>query len=64
MFTPLHSNTNQELLEKYICNQSSHYENYDGAVVKPLKNALDVAKLLYMKVRPTLYMLQLKNLNL
>jgi len=30
MFTPLHSSTNQELFEKYICNQSSHYEKYDG----------------------------------
>ena len=32
MFTLLHSNTNQELFEKYVCNQSSHYEDYDGAV--------------------------------
>jgi len=23
----LHSSTNQELFEKYVCNQSSHYEN-------------------------------------
>jgi len=23
MFTPLHSSTNQELFEKYVCNQSS-----------------------------------------
>jgi len=30
MFTPLHSSMNQELLEKYVCNQSSHYEKYDG----------------------------------
>ena len=28
MFTQLHSSTNQELFEKYICN---HYEKYDGA---------------------------------
>jgi len=27
MFTPLHSSMNQELFEKYVCNQSSHYEN-------------------------------------
>ena len=27
MFTPLHSSTNQELFEKYVCNQSSYYEN-------------------------------------
>jgi len=27
MFTPLHSSMNQELFEKYACNQSSHYEN-------------------------------------
>jgi len=27
MFTPLHSSTNQELFKKYVCNQSSHYEN-------------------------------------
>jgi len=32
MFTPLHSSTNQELLEKYTCNQGNHYEKYDGAV--------------------------------
>jgi len=32
MFTMLHSSTNQELFEKYVCNQSSHYEKYDGAV--------------------------------
>jgi len=31
MFTPLHSSMNQELFEKYVCNQSSHYEKYDGA---------------------------------
>ena len=31
MFTPLHSSTNQKLFEKYACNQSSHYEKYDGA---------------------------------
>ena len=31
MFTPLHSSMNQELFEKHICNQSSHYENYDDA---------------------------------
>ena len=28
MFNPLHSNTNQELLEKRLCNQNSHYEKY------------------------------------
>ena len=27
MFTPLHSSMNQELFEKYVSNQSSHYEN-------------------------------------
>jgi len=32
MFTLLHSSTNQELLEKYICNLSRNYENMDGAV--------------------------------
>jgi len=31
MFTLLHNGTNQELFEKYVCNQSSHYEKYDGA---------------------------------
>jgi len=30
MFTPLHSSTNQELFEKYVCNQSNHYENTMG----------------------------------
>jgi len=24
----LHSSTNQELFEKYLCNQGSHYEKY------------------------------------
>ena len=28
MFNPLHSITNQELFEKHLCNQSSHYEKY------------------------------------
>jgi len=32
MFTLLHSSTNQELFEKYVYNQSRHYEKYDGAV--------------------------------
>jgi len=32
MFYPLHSSTNQELFEKHICNHSSHYEKFDGAV--------------------------------
>ena len=31
MFTLLHSSTNQELFEKYICNQSSYYKKYNGA---------------------------------
>ena len=28
MFNPLHSITNQELFEKRLCNQCSHYEKY------------------------------------
>ena len=32
MFTLLHSSMNQELFKKYIWNQSSHYEKYDGAL--------------------------------
>ena len=28
MFNPLHSSTNQELIEKHLCNQNSHYEKY------------------------------------
>jgi len=28
MFNPLYSTTNQQLFEKILCNQSSHYENY------------------------------------
>jgi len=27
----IHSSTNQELFEKYSCNQSSHHKKYDGA---------------------------------
>ena len=31
MFTPLHSSMNQELFEKYVCIQSSHYtRKYNG----------------------------------
>ena len=32
LFTSLHSSINQELFEKYLRNQSSHYENMDGAL--------------------------------
>ena len=32
IFTPLHSRMNQELFKKDVCNQSSHYEKYDGTV--------------------------------
>ena len=28
MFNPLYNITNQELFEKHLCNQSSHYEKY------------------------------------
>ena len=44
MFNSLHGITNQELFEKHLCNQSSHYENmndfhYEGkpshAAAKP-----------------------------
>jgi len=28
MFNLLHSSTNQELFEKHLCNQGSHYEKY------------------------------------
>jgi len=28
MFNLLHSSTNQELFQKHLCNQSSHYEKY------------------------------------
>jgi len=31
MFNLLHSSMNQELFEKYVCNQSSHYKKYNGA---------------------------------
>jgi len=43
MFTPLHSSTNQELLEKYVCNQSSHYEKYDHAVQPQLSSGTEVS---------------------
>jgi len=33
MFKPLHSKTNQELYEKHLCNQSSHYEKYKWSCV-------------------------------
>ena len=28
MFNPLYSNTNQELLEKRLCNQNNYYEKF------------------------------------
>ena len=34
MFNPLHSSTNQELFEKHLCNQNSHYENMDSFCFK------------------------------
>jgi len=30
MFTLLHNSINHELFEKYVCNQSNHYENTGG----------------------------------
>ena len=32
MFTPLHSSMNQELFEKYVCNQIATMLKYDGAM--------------------------------
>jgi len=32
MFTLLHSSMNQELFEKYACNQGNHYEKYNGTM--------------------------------
>ena len=41
MFNPLHSSTNQELFEKHLCYQNSHYENtdnfrYEGKPSRPI----------------------------
>ena len=33
MFNPLHSSTSQELFEKHLCNQSSHYKKYKWCCV-------------------------------
>ena len=33
LFSPLHSNTNQKLLENHFFNQSSHYEKYGRLVI-------------------------------
>jgi len=35
MFNSLHSNTNQELFEKRLCNQGSHHEKYRQSQRKP-----------------------------
>jgi len=37
MFKLLHSKTNQELYEKHLHNQSSHYEKYEWCRVAQLK---------------------------
>jgi len=44
MFNWLHSNMNQELFEKHLCNQSSHYEKY-GRFVTPRKPSRAITKL-------------------
>ena len=35
MLKALHNKTNQELYEKHLCNQSSHYEKYEYCVSPP-----------------------------
>jgi len=63
MFTMLHSSTNQELFEKYVCNQSSHYEKYDGAAARPqLSSEIEVSIALICQLCSTHYTaVQIKN---
>jgi len=37
MFKLLHGKTSQELYEKYLCNQSSHFEKYERCDMPQLK---------------------------
>ena len=50
MFTPLHSSTNQELFEKHVCDQSSHYEKYGRFLVTQRKPSRATTKLMVFAV--------------
>ena len=49
MFNPLHNIANQELFEKHLCNQSSHYEKYGHFHYKE-KPSCAIAKLTLFNV--------------
>jgi len=61
MYTPLHSSTNQDLFQKYIYNQSSHYEKFDGAAYPscrlklkyPLPFSVSYARLITQQYKST-----------
>ena len=69
MFNRLHSSTNQELFEKHLCNQNSHYEKYGrfplrgGATTKSTlfavsKDAWDTKEDTGKSMKNALYVLQ------
>jgi len=55
MFTPLHSSANQELFEKYICNQSSHYAEIRWCHVPQLSSETEVSIALLCQLCSTRY---------
>jgi len=46
IFDLLHSSTNQELFEKYLCNKGSHYEKYGRFLVAQRKPSHTTTKLM------------------
>jgi len=62
MFTPLHSNMNQELFEKYVCNQSTHYTEIRWCRVPQLSSETEVSIALLCQLFSTCYTaVQIKN---
>jgi len=62
MFTLLHSSMNQELFEKYVYNQSSHYKKYGGAMAPQLLSETEVSIALLCQLCLTHYTaVQIKN---
>jgi len=46
MFNSLYSSTNQELLEKHLCNKSNHYERYGWFLVTQRKPSRATTKVM------------------
>jgi len=55
MFTPLHGSTNQELFEKYACNQSSHYAEIQWYRMPQLSSETEVSITLLCQLFLTRY---------